>query len=57
MYYLGIDVGSVSTNLVILDKGMNVVEKIYLRTKGRPIQTIQEGFKILNSLTSSSVVL
>lgn len=47
MYYLGIDVGSVSTNLVILDKDINVVEKIYLRTKGRPIQTIQEGFKIL----------
>ena len=47
MYYLGIDVGSVSTNLVILDKDMNVIEKIYLRTKGRPIQTIQEGFKIL----------
>ena len=47
MYYLGIDVGSVSTNLVILDKDINVVEKIYLRTKGRPIQTIQEGFRIL----------
>ena len=47
MYYLGIDVGSVSTNLVILDKDINVIEKLYLRTKGRPIQTIQEGFRIL----------
>lgn len=47
MHYLGIDVGSVSTNLVLLDKEMNVIEKIYLRTRGRPIQAVQEGFKIL----------
>lgn len=47
MYYLGIDVGSVSTNIVLLDNKMNVIEKIYLRTKGSPIKAIQEGFKIL----------
>lgn len=47
MYYLGVDVGSVSTDLVLLDKNMNVTEKIYLRTKGNPIKAIQEGFKIL----------
>ena len=49
MYYLGIDVGSVSTNIVLLDEGMNVIEKIYLRTKGSPINVIQDGFKILKS--------
>lgn len=49
MYFLGVDVGSVSTNLVLLDNNMNVVEKIYLRTKGRPINAIQEGFQILNN--------
>lgn len=47
MYYLGVDVGSVSTDLVLIDKNMNVIEKIYLRTKGNPIKAIQEGFKIL----------
>lgn len=47
MYYLGVDVGSVSTDLVLLDRNMNVTEKIYLRTKGNPIKAIQEGFKIL----------
>ncbi|NLL70442.1 MAG: 2-hydroxyglutaryl-CoA dehydratase, partial [Epulopiscium sp.] len=47
MYYLGIDVGSVSTDIILLDDHMDVVEKIYLRTKGRPIQTIQEAFKLL----------
>lgn len=47
MYYLGVDVGSVSTDIVLLDKSMKVVEEIYLRTKGRPIKAVQEGFKIL----------
>ncbi|WP_353096943.1 acyl-CoA dehydratase activase [Tissierella praeacuta] len=47
MHYLGVDVGSVSTNLVLLDNKMNVVEKIYLRTKGSPIKAVQDGLKIL----------
>lgn len=49
MYYLGVDVGSVSTDLVLLDNNMNVTEKIYLRTKGNPIKAIQDGFKILKN--------
>lgn len=44
MYYLGTDVGSVSTDIVLLDEELNVVEKIYLKTKGRPIKAIQDGF-------------
>ncbi|MCQ4924313.1 acyl-CoA dehydratase activase [Tissierella carlieri] len=47
MHYLGVDVGSVSTNIVILDNKMNVIEKIYLRTKGSPIKAVQDGLKIL----------
>lgn len=47
MYYLGVDVGSVSTDLVVLNEDMEVCEKLYLRTKGKPIIAIQEGFKIL----------
>lgn len=47
MYYLGVDVGSVSTDLVLLDKEMNIIDKLYLRTKGRPINAIQEGLKLL----------
>lgn len=47
MYCLGVDVGSVSTDLIILDEMMNVKDKIYLRTRGRPIQAIQEGLRML----------
>jgi predicted CoA-substrate-specific enzyme activase len=49
MYYLGVDVGSVSTDIVLLDSQKKVVEKLYLRTKGRPINAIQEGFKLLKN--------
>ena len=57
MLYLGVDVGSVSTDLVLLDKNMNVAEKIYLRTKGNPIRAIQEGFKILKEKYKESEIV
>ncbi|MEW6309110.1 MAG: acyl-CoA dehydratase activase [Bacillota bacterium] len=41
--YLGIDVGSVSTNVVSVDTGGRVVTSAYLETKGRPILAVQEG--------------
>ncbi len=47
MLYLGIDVGSVSTNLVLLDHRLNVVEKHYIRTRGNPIKAVQESFRLL----------
>lgn len=31
--YLGLDVGSVSINLVLLNKDYRVLEKLYLRTQ------------------------
>ncbi|MFA5536683.1 MAG: acyl-CoA dehydratase activase [Bacillota bacterium] len=43
--YLGLDVGSVSTNLVLIDEAGNLKDKIYLRTKGQPILAIQTGLK------------
>jgi len=37
--YLGIDVGSISTNLVLLDDNGRVLHKAYLRTHGQPVPT------------------
>jgi predicted CoA-substrate-specific enzyme activase len=48
--YLGIDVGSVSTNLVILDEHANVLAAIYRRTQGQPIKAVQEGLRELTDL-------
>jgi len=41
--YLGVDVGSVSTNVVVLDKDMRVLSKRYLPTAGRPIEAVKQG--------------
>lgn len=57
MYYLGVDVGSVSTDLVLVDKNLKVKEKIYLKTKGNPIKAIQEGFGILQNKYDKSQIL
>jgi CoA-substrate-specific enzyme activase, putative len=56
VYYLGVDVGSVSTDIVLLDENMNVANKLYLRTKGRPIKAIQEGFSILKDEYSNEEI-
>ncbi|MCZ7665491.1 MAG: acyl-CoA dehydratase activase [Thermoleophilia bacterium] len=41
--YLGIDVGSVSTNLVVLDAQGELVKEIYLKTDGRPVEVVNKG--------------
>ncbi len=56
MYYMGVDIGSVSTDIVIIDENSNVIDSLYLRTKGNPIKTIQEGFKILSNKYDSKQI-
>ena len=41
--YLGVDVGSISTNVVVIDAGMQVLAREYLMTAGRPLEAITEG--------------
>jgi predicted CoA-substrate-specific enzyme activase len=43
--YLGIDIGSVSTNLVVLNEQGKLLYEIYLRTQGRPIEVVTAGLK------------
>lgn len=43
--YLGVDVGSVSTNVVVVDGDGKILARRYLRTDGRPIETVQKGIK------------
>lgn len=53
--YLGVDVGSVSTNLVVLDEHCQVVSYIYRRTQGQPIAAVQKGLEELKRKTPESV--
>lgn len=48
--FFGIDVGSVSTNLVVIDEENKIVQKLYLRTDGRPIDALKSGMKRLKNL-------
>ena len=41
--YLGVDVGSVSTNVVVIDRHLRVLSKRYLPTAGRPIEAVKQG--------------
>lgn len=47
--YLGIDVGSVSTNFVVIDENGEVLISIYLRTHGKPIQVVKEGIRSIKT--------
>jgi predicted CoA-substrate-specific enzyme activase len=44
---LGIDVGSTSTNLVLIDDSNQVVDFQYLRTKGNPQEAVRQGLQSL----------
>lgn len=43
--YLGIDVGSITTKLVVLSGDDQVLAKCYIRNSGRPIEAIQQGLE------------
>jgi predicted CoA-substrate-specific enzyme activase len=45
--YLGIDIGSVSTNLVVLNEQGELLHEIYVRTEGRPIEVVSTGLRTI----------
>ena len=47
--YVGIDVGSVSTNVVAIDENNKVVSKQYIRTNGQPLESVKSGIRSLES--------
>ena len=47
--YLGIDIGSISTKGVIIDKNNNIISKSYIWTKGDPINAVKILLKNLKS--------
>lgn len=54
--YLGIDVGSVSTNVAAVDPQGKVVWTLYLRTRGQPITTVQEGMRQAGEALEGAVI-
>ncbi|MCD5396445.1 MAG: acyl-CoA dehydratase activase [Candidatus Pacebacteria bacterium] len=46
-YYLGIDVGSISTKFVLIDQEDKILDYLYLRTEGDPIRAVKVGLEKL----------
>ena len=53
--YLGVDIGSLSTNLVVIDKDYNVIARRYLMTEGRPIEAVRRGLKEIGTELGDSI--
>ncbi|MCL5036810.1 MAG: acyl-CoA dehydratase activase [Chloroflexi bacterium] len=41
--YLGVDIGSISTNVVVMAEDGGVIAKSYLMTAGRPLEAVKKG--------------
>ncbi len=41
--YMGIDIGSVSTNLVVINDDGDVIKEIYTKTDARPVEVVSKG--------------
>lgn len=46
-FYIGIDVGSVSTNVVAVERSGHVLSKQYIRTNGQPLESVKQGLRNL----------
>ncbi|NLW07924.1 MAG: 2-hydroxyglutaryl-CoA dehydratase [Clostridia bacterium] len=55
--YLGVDVGSVSTNLVVINNKGEILSSIYLRTHGQPIEAVKEGLRQLKKNLPATVTI
>jgi predicted CoA-substrate-specific enzyme activase len=55
--YMGLDIGSVSTNVVVLDDEGNMIKEIYTRTEGRPIEVVQRCLDEIQSEFAAKIIV
>ncbi|MBW1712087.1 MAG: CoA activase, partial [Deltaproteobacteria bacterium] len=53
--YLGVDVGSISTNVVLIDEQGALLSKQYLMTAGRPLEAVKEGLRLAGAEVGDKV--
>jgi predicted CoA-substrate-specific enzyme activase len=54
---LGGDGGSLSTNLVLIDKDNNIIARRYLMTEGRPIEAVRRGLQEFEDKVGQKVIV
>lgn len=55
--FLGVDIGSLSTNLVLIDNNSNVIARRYLMTEGRPIEAVRKGLQEIEEEVGNKVIV
>ncbi|MCE1247927.1 MAG: acyl-CoA dehydratase activase [Firmicutes bacterium] len=55
--YLGVDVGSISTNVVVIDPRNRVLAKRYLMTAGRPLEAVRQGLSEVGMELDNRVII
>jgi predicted CoA-substrate-specific enzyme activase len=53
--YLGIDVGSVTTKLALLDEDDHLIASTYLRTRGDPVDMVKQGLREIKKQMSREI--
>ena len=53
--YLGVDVGSISTNVVVMDEQKRVLAKEYLMTAGQPLEAVRRGLDAVGKKVAGKV--
>ncbi|MFH0810617.1 MAG: acyl-CoA dehydratase activase [Pseudomonadota bacterium] len=53
--YLGVDVGSISTKVVVIDDNCRLVAGCYLLTAGKPLESIKQGLREIGGQVAGKV--
>ncbi len=56
-YYLGVDVGSISTNLAVINESRELIESVYIRTEGKPVKSVQKGIKLMKEKIKEDLLI
>jgi len=54
---MGVDVGSLSTNVVLIDQDHRVIARRYLMTEGRPIEAVRRGIEEIGREVGDRVIV
>jgi predicted CoA-substrate-specific enzyme activase len=55
--YIGVDIGSISTNVVVIDTHNNVLSRRYLMTASRPIEAVKQGLLEVGQELGDKVII
>jgi len=55
--YMGIDIGSISTNVAVIDSDGKLLSKRYLMTAGRPIEAVRQGLRETHEELGDRVII